>query len=581
RSLLNVEVGQAVPTMPLVTSSVFATSERKVNYPTYSVIGANLRTIGLAERFVISSDSSHHSSTNAPEAEVDSIISYANTIKPDVAGSSHLPEKELSMGSREVDSDNLHEVFVSRWNVPNDAFLDDLDTSREFIDHLAPLVLFAQIRDMDYEQLFIEFSVGTARQACPNTEVRIRTEYCLSEKRRLESECGKQADLLKSKDDEIERLKALLLLKEAEAAKAARLHVQVHALQNPHWNNAMHDEYNALVKMVLGFLYHGQLDRLVSNDSSQQLGYATRVGFYHNRCDSSLFILRQGSQQVITSLHNEFDMTDLGALNYFLGISATRHSTGLFLSRKQYAIELLARAHMTNCNPSRTPIRIGQAAPQQGDLLQVTVFLGDNLVSWSSKHQQTISRSSAEAEYRGVANVVAETAWLRNLLREIHSPLSAATLVYFQHQRTKHIEIDIHFVRDLVTAGQVRVLHVPSRYQYADYALWEVIINDDSPVPEPPAVAIPDEHLLKFYSIKDAKSLWEAIKIRFGGNKELKKIHKTILEQQYENFVASRSEGLDKTYDRFQKLTSQLELNGEVISQKDANMKLLRSLPPT
>nr|GEV91706.1 ribonuclease H-like domain-containing protein [Tanacetum cinerariifolium] len=49
-------------------------------------------------------------------------------------------------------------------------------------------------------------------------------------------------------------------------------------------------------------------------------------------------------------------MTDLGALNYFLGISATCHSTGLFLSQNQYAIELLARAHMTNCNPSRTPV---------------------------------------------------------------------------------------------------------------------------------------------------------------------------------------------------------------------------------
>ncbi|GJU64024.1 ribonuclease H-like domain-containing protein, partial [Tanacetum coccineum] len=73
------------------------------------------------------------------------------------------------------------------------------------------------------------------------------------------------------------------------------------------------------------------------------------------------------------------------------------------------------------------------------------------------------------------------TAWLRNLLRELHSPLSTATLIYcdnvsaiytyanpVQHQRTKHIEIDIHFVRDMVTAGQVRVLHVPSRYQYAD-----------------------------------------------------------------------------------------------------------------
>ncbi|GJY47005.1 ribonuclease H-like domain-containing protein [Tanacetum coccineum] len=109
------------------------------------------------------------------------------------------------------------------------------------------------------------------------------------------------------------------------------------------------------------------------------------------------------------------------------------------------------------------------------------VFLGNNLLSWSSKRQFTLSRSSAEAEYRGVANAVAETCWLRNLLRELHTPLSTATIVYcdnvsavylssnpVQHQRTKHIEIDIHFVRDLVTTGHIRVLHVPSRYQYAD-----------------------------------------------------------------------------------------------------------------
>nr|GEV36603.1 reverse transcriptase domain-containing protein [Tanacetum cinerariifolium] len=57
-------------------------------------------------------------------------------------------------------------------------------------------------------------------------------------------------------------------------------------------------------------------------------------------------------------------------------------------------------------------------------------------------------------------------------------------------------------------------------------------------------------------------------------------MQKTILKKQYENFVASRSEGLDKTYDRFQKLIRQLEINGEIISQKDANLKLLRSLPP-
>ncbi|GKA43870.1 ribonuclease H-like domain-containing protein, partial [Tanacetum coccineum] len=87
----------------------------------------------------------------------------------------------------------------------------------------------------------------------------------------------------------------------------------------------------------------------------------------------------------------------------------------------------------------------------------------------------------AEAEYRGVANVVVETAWIRNLLRELHSPLLTTTLVYcdnvnavymsanpVQHQRTKHIEIDIHFVRDMVKAGHVQILHVPSRFQYAD-----------------------------------------------------------------------------------------------------------------
>ncbi|GJR57613.1 ribonuclease H-like domain-containing protein [Tanacetum coccineum] len=109
------------------------------------------------------------------------------------------------------------------------------------------------------------------------------------------------------------------------------------------------------------------------------------------------------------------------------------------------------------------------------------VFLGNNLLSWSSKRQVTLSRSSAEAEYRGVANAVAETCWLRNLLRELHTPLSTTTLVYcdnvsavylssnpVQHQRTKHIEIDIHFVRDLVAAGHIRVLHVSSRYQYTD-----------------------------------------------------------------------------------------------------------------
>ncbi|XP_021721680.1 uncharacterized protein LOC110689249 [Chenopodium quinoa] len=109
------------------------------------------------------------------------------------------------------------------------------------------------------------------------------------------------------------------------------------------------------------------------------------------------------------------------------------------------------------------------------------VYLADNLVSWSSKRQPTLSKSSAEAEYRGVANVVSESCWLRNLLLELHCPIKKATLVYcdnvsaiylsgnpVHHQRTKPIEMDILFVREKVARGEVRVLHVPSRHQIAD-----------------------------------------------------------------------------------------------------------------
>ena len=95
--------------------------------------------------------------------------------------------------------------------------------------------------------------------------------------------------------------------------------------------------------------------------------------------------------------------------------------------------------------------------------------------------QTVVSRSSAEAEYRAVANGVAEATWLRQLLHELQAPPSRYTLVYcdnisavylstnpVQHQRTKHVEIDLHFVREKVAIGQVRVLHVPTTSQFAD-----------------------------------------------------------------------------------------------------------------
>ncbi|GJW75152.1 hypothetical protein Tco_0134522 [Tanacetum coccineum] len=71
-------------------------------------------------------------------------------------------------------------------------------------------------------------------------------------------------------------------------------------------------------------------------------------------------------------------------------------------------------------------------------------------------------------------------------------------------------------------------------------------------------MALPNKHQLKFNSYKSAKYLMEAIKKRFGGNKESKKVQKTLLKQQYENFNRSSSKGLDQIYDMLQKLISQL-----------------------
>nr|GEW61056.1 retrovirus-related Pol polyprotein from transposon TNT 1-94 [Tanacetum cinerariifolium] len=92
-------------------------------------------------------------------------------------------------------------------------------------------------------------------------------------------------------------------------------------------------------------------------------------------------------------------------------------------------------------------------------------------------------------------------------------------------------------------------------------------------------MALPDKHQLKFNIHKDAKSLMEAIEKRFRGNKETKKVQKTLLKQQYKNFNGTSSESLDQIHDRLQKLISQLKNLGDTISQEDINMKFLRSLP--
>ncbi|GKE43857.1 ribonuclease H-like domain-containing protein [Tanacetum coccineum] len=156
---------------------------------------------------------------------------------------------------------------------------------------------------------------------------------------------------------------------------------------------------------------------------------------------------------------------------------------------KKYAMELLEQAHMVNYNPTLTLVdtesKLGPDGdpPHLADLKCVLCYvrgtldfglqlyaspIGYLVAYYDADRAGSPSTRRSTSGYCDVVNAVAETVWIRNLLWELHSPLLSTTLVYcdnvstiylttnlVQHQRTKHVEIDIHFVRDMVTRGQV------------------------------------------------------------------------------------------------------------------------------
>ncbi|BBG99703.1 Far-red impaired responsive family protein, partial [Prunus dulcis] len=262
-------------------------------------------------------------------------------------------------------------------------------------------------------------------------------------------------------------------------------------------------------------------------------------------------------QQFISALGCEFEIKDLGALSYFLGLQVTTSNGCLHLSQLQYAHDLLKRSHMLDCKPTSTPLAakislsasdgdllssptsyrelVGclqyltitrpdlafavntvaqyMSAPRTSHMIAVKrilryikgtldfgltlcpqssparltaysdadwagcpdsrrsttgylIYLGNNLISWCSKKQPTVSRSSTESEYRSLAHACAETTWLSYLLVELgvhlqfpitlHCDNLSATYLAANpvfHARTRHIELDYHFVREKVSLG--------------------------------------------------------------------------------------------------------------------------------
>nr|GFC65199.1 ribonuclease H-like domain-containing protein [Tanacetum cinerariifolium] len=93
--------------------------------------------------------------------------------------------------------------------------------------------------------------------------------------------------------------------------------------------------------------------------------------------------------------------------------------------------------------------------------------------------------------------------------------------------------------------------------------------------------ALPDEHMGDFYHMIDAKQIWSAIKARFGGNVESTRMRRSLLKHQFEEYKASKEEGLDGGYDKMQKILLKMNTLKIKPDQEDINMKFLRGLPPS
>eukprot|EP00253_Pinus_taeda_P030401 PITA_30401 len=195
-----------------------------------------------------------------------------------------------------------------------------------------------------------------------------------------------------------------------------------------------------------------------------------------------------------TALHKQFSMTDMGLLNFFLRLEIHQRDSSITISQPKYARDLLecCKAHPSIC-PGDNHLWDSYAANCSLNLIGFTdsdwagdtidrkstsgyvLSLGSGPICWSSKKQATIALSSAEAEYRGAVNATIQEIWLQHFLSylgiSVHHPTviwcdNQSTLNFcrdpVQRQRSKHIEIHMHFIRELIHDGIIDLQYCPS-----------------------------------------------------------------------------------------------------------------------
>ncbi|GKD66698.1 retrovirus-related pol polyprotein from transposon TNT 1-94 [Tanacetum coccineum] len=221
--------------------------------------------------------------------------------------------------------------------------------------------------------------------------------------------------------------------------------------------------------------------------------------------DPTLFIHKEGKELLLMSM--------MGKISFFLGLQNFQNPRGIFINQSKYALESLKKYSFDSCDPVDTPmveksklVRIKKGKP----LIHHTIvdssialttfaysdhagcqdtcrstsgslqFLGDRLVSWSSKRQKSAVISSTEAEYIAMSGCCAQILWMRSELTDYalgfnkipmycdNKSAIALSCNNVQHSRSKHIDIRFHFIKEHVENGVIELYFVNTEYQLAD-----------------------------------------------------------------------------------------------------------------
>eukprot|EP00253_Pinus_taeda_P034206 PITA_34206 len=196
-------------------------------------------------------------------------------------------------------------------------------------------------------------------------------------------------------------------------------------------------------------------------------------------------------------MKEEFEMTDMGFLRYFLGIEVVQNEKGIFISQARYVDQVLSRFSMEECKATITPTVMGLKLSREdsskdfdpslyksivGSLMYLTATRPDIMSHFmASKKQSIVALSTAEAEYVAATAAACQAVWMRGMLRSLGQEQAKATVIFCDnilaialsknsvfHKRTKHTDTRFHYIRELVSNGEIVLEHCRTQEQVAD-----------------------------------------------------------------------------------------------------------------